>query len=202
MFKVTLMPGVNDTGIPGFYSLANREGIHVLSFARLIAIGPGARLRQLTGPEYRAALDAIAVEAATSPFTKTEIRDAGFDRAFTLAYPHIFHSEEGISFMALDADGTAYAGRRTPIVLGNVRESNLEALWAHPVLEELRTRRITGKCASCELFEVCGGGSRAAAYGATGDYMAPDPHCWYEPGEGERLAPQDPTPLPMEAQAS
>lgn len=197
MFKVTLMPGVNDAAIPRFYTLANREGVHVLSFARLIAIGPGARLRQLTGTEYRAALDAIAIEAARSPFTKTEIRDAGFDRAFTLDYPHIFHSEEGISFMALDADGTAYAGRRTPIVLGNIRESCLEALWAHPILEELRTRQITGKCANCELFAVCGGGARAAAYGTTGDYMAPDPHCWYEPGEGERLAPPDVVALPM-----
>ncbi|MNX89591.1 Cyclic pyranopterin monophosphate synthase 1 [compost metagenome] len=197
MFKVTLMPGVNDTAIAPFYALANREGVRVLSFARLIAIGPGARLRQLTGAEYRAALDAISQEAAQSPFTRTEIRDAGFDRAFSLSYPHVFHSEEGISFMALDADGTAYAGRRTPIVLGNVRESSLEALWAHPVLEELRTRRITGKCAGCELFEVCGGGSRAAAYGTTGDYMAPDPHCWYEPGQGERLEAPDALALPL-----
>lgn len=197
MYKVTLMPGVNVGLIPEFYSLANREGVHSLSFARLIPIGPGARLQQMTMQEYRAALEAIAHEAAHSPFTKTEIRDAGFDRAFSLDYGQAFESEEGLSFLAIDANGDAYAGRRTPIKLGNWRESSLSELWQHPVLEELRSRRITGKCQRCELFAVCGGGSRAAAYGATGDYMAPDPHCWYEPGQGEQLDPVASVPLPV-----
>lgn len=181
MYKVTLMPGVNDRLVPEFYALANREGVHVLSFARLIAIGPGARLQQMTMQEYRAALEAIAHEAHRSAFTRTEIRDAGFDRAFSLDYGQNFQSEEGLSFMAIDANGMAYAGRRTPLALGNWRGSSLAELWEHPLLAELRTRRIHGKCQGCELFAVCGGGSRAAAYGATGDYMAPDPHCWYEP---------------------
>lgn len=195
MYKVTLMPGVNDRVIPEFYALANREGVQVLSFARLIAIGPGARLQQLTMAEYRQVLDAIAYEAHHSAFTRTEIRDAMFDRAFVQDFPFEFQSEEGISFMALDANGTAYAGRRTPIVLGNIREHSLAELWEHPVLQELRSRKIHGKCAHCELFSVCGGGSRAAAYGSTGDYLAPDPHCWYEPGVGERLEQAAAVPL-------
>ncbi|HEY9854691.1 MAG TPA: radical SAM protein [Stenomitos sp.] len=197
MYKVTLMPGVNQHLIPEFYALANREGVHVLSFARLIAIGPGARLQQMTMREYRETLEAIASEAHRSAFTRTEIRDAGFDRAFSLDYGQNFQSEEGLSFMAIDANGTAYAGRRTPLELGNWRDSSLAELWEHPILQELRSRRITGKCQGCELFEVCGGGSRAAAYGATGDYMAPDPHCWYEPGQGERLVEVAPVALPV-----
>ncbi len=197
MYKVTLMPGVNTALIPEFYSLANREGVHILSFARLIAIGPGARLQQMSMQEYRDTLEAIAQEAHRSPFTRTEIRDAGFDRAFSLDFGQNFQSEEGLSFMAIDANGTAYAGRRTPIQLGNWRESSLADLWRHPVLEELRSRRITGKCQGCELFSVCGGGSRAAAYGATGDYMAPDPHCWYEPGVGERVTEVAAVALPV-----
>lgn len=197
MYKVTLMPGINSDRIPEFYELANRQGVQVLSFARLIAIGPGARLQQLTIQDYRQTLEAIAYQAHRSPFTRTEIRDAGFDRAFSLDYGQHFQSEEGLSFMAIDANGTAYAGRRTPIELGNWRESSLAELWEHPVLQELRSRRITGKCQGCELFAVCGGGSRAAAYGATGDYMAPDPHCWYEPGTGERLTEVAAVALPV-----
>lgn len=197
MFKVTLMPGINADRIPEFYELANRLGVHVVSFARLIGIGPGARLQQLTMQAYRTALEAIAYQAHHSPITKTEIRDAGFDRAFSLNYGQHFQSEEGLSFMAIDANGTAFAGRRTPIELGNWRESSLEALWEHPVLQELRGRKIHGKCQSCELFAVCGGGSRAAAFGTTGDYMAPDPHCWYEPGVGERLQEVAPVALPV-----
>lgn len=187
MAKVTLMPGRNLDKLAGFYALARAADIQVLSFARLIGIGPGARLQQLTMVEYRSALEAIA-RAAAATGVRTELRDAGFDRAFVRDVPHRFSSEEGRSFLALDADGTAYAGRRLPLVLGNARLSTLSTLWAHPLLVELRERRVTGKCASCELFPTCEGGARAAAYGATGDPLAPDPHCWYAPGQGDLLA--------------
>lgn len=40
--------------------------------------------------------------------------------------------------------------------------------------------RITGKCGVCEFREICGG-SRARAYGLTGDPMASDPDCAYVP---------------------
>lgn len=187
MFKVTLMPGINAERIGAFYELAEREEVQALSFARLVAIGPGARLRQLSMVEYRSALEAIALGAARAARVRTEIRDAGFDRAFVRDFPHRFSSEEGLSFLAIDADGTAYAGRRLPVVVGNIRETPLIELWRHPILEALRARQIGGKCGECELFDVCGGGSRAAAFGATGDYLAPDPHCWYEPGRGDLL---------------
>lgn len=187
MVKVTLMPGTNTHLLPEFYALAQRLGVQVLSFARLIPIGPGAKLQRWTPESYRCTLETLSREASTSQGPRTEIRDAGFDRAFSLRYPHVFHSEEGVSFMAFDADGTAYAGRRTPIVLGNIRDTDLATLWEHPVLLALRARKIKGKCAHCEIFEACGGGSRAAAYGETGDYLAPDPHCWYEPGLDDRL---------------
>lgn len=196
MFKVTLMPGVNLHQIADFYALANGAGVHVLSFARLIAIGPGARLEQMTMQRYREVLEAIAVAAHRSPFTRTELRDAGFDRAFSLDYGQNFLSEEGLSFMAIDADGTAYAGRRTPLALGNWRGSSLAELWEHPTLQRLRSRDISGKCRHCELFDACGGGSRAAAF-AAGDPMSPDPHCWYEPALGDSLQEVAAVALPV-----
>ncbi|HLG52262.1 MAG TPA: radical SAM/SPASM domain-containing protein, partial [Chloroflexota bacterium] len=46
---------------------------------------------------------------------------------------------------------------------------------------------LKGKCGRCWLRTVCGG-SRARAYALTGDYLAADPSCVYEPpvdaGEG------------------
>ena len=181
MIKVTLMPDHNTDQIPAFYSLANELGVQVLSFARLLPLGPGAKLSRWTPESYQEVLEAMGREAMKSPRTRTEIRDAGFNRAFSLNYPHLFQSEEGISFLAIDAEGTVLAGRRAPVVVGNVREHSLESIWQHPILQALRERQIKGKCATCELFEVCGGGSRAAAFAETGDILAPDPHCWYEP---------------------
>jgi len=37
-----------------------------------------------------------------------------------------------------------------------------------------------GKCGRCAYVRVCGG-CRARAYAMTGDYLAEDPICWYEP---------------------
>jgi radical SAM protein with 4Fe4S-binding SPASM domain len=39
---------------------------------------------------------------------------------------------------------------------------------------------LTGKCGGCRFREVCGG-SRARAYAVTGDYLASDPSCVFEP---------------------
>ena len=40
--------------------------------------------------------------------------------------------------------------------------------------------RLGGRCGRCEYRERCGG-SRARAYAATGDPLAEDPGCAYEP---------------------
>jgi radical SAM protein with 4Fe4S-binding SPASM domain len=37
-----------------------------------------------------------------------------------------------------------------------------------------------GKCGKCEFIKVCGG-CRARAYEATGDYLAEEPLCLYQP---------------------
>jgi AdoMet-dependent heme synthase len=37
-----------------------------------------------------------------------------------------------------------------------------------------------GKCGACEFLRVCGG-CRARAYSLTGDYLAEEPYCIYQP---------------------
>ena len=47
----------------------------------------------------------------------------------------------------------------------------------------MRNRKaLEGRCGSCEFNATCGG-CRARAYGHTGQLMAEDPWCVYEPGE-------------------
>jgi AdoMet-dependent heme synthase len=41
-------------------------------------------------------------------------------------------------------------------------------------------KRYEGKCGVCKYLRVCGG-CRARAFAATGNYMAPEPYCIYEP---------------------
>jgi len=65
---------------------------------------------------------------------------------------------------------------------GRIRESGFKDIWnSSPIFEDLRDlNKYKGKCGHCEFIKVCGG-CRARAYEITGDYLAPEPFCIYEP---------------------
>ena len=76
-----------------------------------------------------------------------------------------------------------FTPRRVEVRLaGNVRDDDPVALYRNsPLFRELRDpTALKGKCGRCEFREVCGG-SRARAYGGTGDHLAADPNCPYQP---------------------
>lgn len=80
--------------------------------------------------------------------------------------------------------GEVYPSGFLPLVAGNVRQQSIMEIYRKsPVFVELRdTSRIKGKCGRCEYKNICGG-SRARAYAITGDYMAEEPNCVYQPGK-------------------
>ncbi len=65
---------------------------------------------------------------------------------------------------------------------GQIREKEFKDIWnSSPVFGGLRDlNKYKGKCGRCEFIKVCGG-CRARAYEITGDYLAPEPFCIYEP---------------------
>lgn len=79
--------------------------------------------------------------------------------------------------------GEVYPSGFLPVVAGNVRQQSITEIYRKsPIFVELRdTSRIKGKCGCCEYKNICGG-SRARAYAVTGDYMAEEPNCIYQPG--------------------
>ncbi|RMD56672.1 radical SAM/SPASM domain-containing protein, partial [Candidatus Parcubacteria bacterium] len=50
-------------------------------------------------------------------------------------------------------------------------------------LDLRNSEKLQGRCGRCEYRTICAG-SRARAYGVTGNYMAEDPFCAYQP-QGE-----------------
>jgi radical SAM protein len=69
-----------------------------------------------------------------------------------------------------------------PLVAGNVRRNSLVDVYRHaPLFVTLRDDdRLEGKCGNCEYRKICGG-SRARAYAMTGNYLAEEPRCVYQP---------------------
>jgi len=69
-----------------------------------------------------------------------------------------------------------------PVVAGNVRRQPFREIYLEsPLFCSLRNLRgYSGKCGVCEFLRVCGG-CRARAYSLTGDYLAEEPYCIYQP---------------------
>jgi heme b synthase len=67
---------------------------------------------------------------------------------------------------------------------GDVTKQSFGEVWRHSQhFQKLRNfGQLKGKCGYCEYRRVCGG-CRARAYEATGDYMAQEPLCLYDPAK-------------------
>ncbi|MBK5229917.1 MAG: TIGR04053 family radical SAM/SPASM domain-containing protein [Thermoleophilia bacterium] len=89
---------------------------------------------------------------------------------------------DGRGFMFISHRGEVMPSGFLPIPAGNVRESNVVDIYRDSKLfRELRDPELVkGKCGICRYKVVCGG-SRARSYGVTGDYLAEDPSCNYQP---------------------
>jgi len=69
-----------------------------------------------------------------------------------------------------------------PVAAGNLRTTSFADLWRDAgVFADLREPRLGGRCGACEFAKVCGG-CRCRAYASSGDYLAEDPACGYQPG--------------------
>ena len=77
-----------------------------------------------------------------------------------------------------------------PLPVGNVRDLDLATVYREdPLFRALcDPARLGGRCGRCEYCAQCGG-SRARAYAATGDPLAEDPGCVYQPAAGSTGTP-------------
>lgn len=89
---------------------------------------------------------------------------------------------DGNGFLFVSHLGEVFPSGFLPLAAGNVRTDDLVDLYRDSALfRRLRDRDLLrGKCGRCEYRFACGG-SRARAYAVTGDPMAEDPFCAYEP---------------------
>jgi len=89
---------------------------------------------------------------------------------------------DGKGFVFISHTGEIYPSGFLPISAGNVRRDSLADVYRNsPLFRTLRdSAHLGGKCGACEFRNLCGG-SRSRAYARTGDLLAEDPNCVYEP---------------------
>lgn len=89
---------------------------------------------------------------------------------------------DGRGVMFISHTGDVSPSGFLPIVCGNVKQTHPADLYRHhPLFVSLRdSDALGGKCGRCEFRRVCGG-SRARAFGVSGDPFGEDPACAYQP---------------------
>jgi AdoMet-dependent heme synthase len=90
----------------------------------------------------------------------------------------------GCGFLFVSHRGEIFPSGFLPRAAGSVRSESLAHAYRHHELFA-RLRRpsaFDGRCGRCEFGEICGG-SRSRAFALTGDPLASDPWCAYEPAE-------------------
>lgn len=83
----------------------------------------------------------------------------------------------------IDVDGNVLPCSYFPLSGGNLREQSFKDIWENSkLLKDMRDfKSYKDNCGRCEYLNVCGG-CRARAYAVSGDYMAQEPFCHYQPG--------------------
>jgi radical SAM protein with 4Fe4S-binding SPASM domain len=88
----------------------------------------------------------------------------------------------GTAVCFISYQGEVYPCGYLPVLAGNLHQQTFAEIWeSAPVFRELRdTDNLKGKCGYCEFRNICMG-CRARAFAATGDYLAEEPFCVYQP---------------------
>lgn len=91
----------------------------------------------------------------------------------------------GTGFCFISHRGTVQPCGFLDLNCGNVTQNTFGEIWRQSeAFKNLRDfSKLKDKCGICNYRKVCGG-CRARAYEATGDYMAPEPLCQYDPTMG------------------
>jgi heme b synthase len=88
----------------------------------------------------------------------------------------------GVGYCFISHTGKLQGCGYLDIEAGDVRKSTFSEVWRNsPLFCRLRDiSNLEGKCGYCEYRRICGG-CRARAYETTGNFLAEEPYCTYQP---------------------
>jgi len=193
----TLVSEETADDLPAIYELLKGYKLMRWSLFYLIAVGRGKELQPVTperGEElmywtYNLTHDApFAIKTTEAPSYRrvalNAMREAGRTGAEIERTPVYrgFGIRDGHGIMFVSNQGDVFPAGFLPLATGNVRVNQLIDIYRDsPIFRSLHNpAEFRGKCGVCEYRTLCGG-SRARAFAYTGDPLASDPFCAYEP---------------------
>ena len=177
--------------VPAIADLARRIGAYCWNPFILVPTGRGEEIAtELLEPkEYATLLADLLKLKAESPIELRVTCGPQYARLYRENQPkgtggHVSGCMGGRGFGFISHCGDIQTCGFLDISAGNLVDEDYDfgKLWDEsPFLNEIRDLpSYRGKCGRCAYLRICGG-CRARAYAMTGDYLAEDPICWYEP---------------------
>jgi radical SAM protein len=190
--------------LPQIAEIAAESGTKMWSLFFLVVTGRALEGDDLSAEEYEQVFDFMYRTSKTAPYDiktteamhyrrfiaqrlKEERGEAGTQGATKVVWRTAGVSD-GKGFVFVSHTGEIFPSGFLPISAGNVRANQLQVVYRDSGLfRDLRDMsKREGKCGVCEYVKICGG-SRSRAYALTGDYLAEDPRCVYQPHLAEAL---------------
>jgi radical SAM protein len=178
--------------------LAKEVRTRMWSLFFLIVTGRAAEDDDLLAPEYEQVFEFMYELSKTAPFG-IKTTEAMHYRRYVAQRIKAEHGvtenenakgvawrtagvSDGKGFVFVSHTGEIFPSGFLPISGGNVLRDSLTDVYRNSGLfRSLRdTTQREGKCGICEYQKICGG-SRSRAYALTGDFLAEDPRCIYQP---------------------
>lgn len=192
----------NAREVPAMIAWAAEQGAVSFNLYFLVPTGRGEQLTDLDATEYETLLGKLAEAERTyrgAMMVRSKCAPHFIRRVYeeTPDSPLLDYQTRcpcGIQYCRITPEGTLTPCPYLPTVAGDLRRQSFGEIWRESELfGDLRKRELGGKCGICEYRMICGG-CRARAYAETGDYLAEDPSCAYQPtGDRPLIARRDVT---------
>lgn len=195
----TTISKLNYDQIPAILKLAEDLGAAALHIFLLVPTGRGKYIidQEISAQEYETTLNwfydqrdktRLQLKATCAPHYYRILRQRAKADGKTVNFQT--HGLDAVTRGCLGGTGFCFISH-TGVVqpcgfldlnCGDVTQASFADVWRHSeIFNRLRDyANLKGKCGACEYKGVCGG-CRARAHEATGDYLAEEPLCNYQP---------------------
>ncbi len=182
---------MNREEIPQIAELAHGLGAFAFNLFFLVCTGRGEQLTDLSPAEYEQALEFVLGSQHRYPGMLVRARCAPYIGRLALERGESPLAGAGClaatEYCRVTPTGDVTPCPYLPMVAGNVRENRFDAIWeSSDVLDQFREPQLGGKCGQCAYGQGASapcGGCRARAFALTGDLLAADPWCRFEPDQ-------------------
>jgi radical SAM protein len=193
----TLVSQETADDLPQICELLKTLQITRWSLSFLISVGRGKTLQPLTPEQGEEWMNWVFDVSEAAPFQIRTTEAPSFRRlalnrmkkagqaSHEIEQSSVYRGfgiRDGNGIVFVSSQGYIYPSGFLPLVTGNVRIDHLVNIYRHSQLfcALHASNQFKGKCGRCEYGGICGG-SRARAFALTGDPLASDPFCPFEP---------------------